>query len=93
MAGRGEGGSAGTAVGGGDRVKGRPALAQQHRSGLGQGDGAAGAFQQHHPEPPFKLPDRPRQRRLRDPEPLRCPPGVKLLGDNYKSPSALYARL
>ena len=81
MAGRGEGGAAGTAVGGVDRVEGRPALAQQHRPGLGQRDGAAGAFQQRHSEPPFELPDRPRQRRLGHPEPLRGPPEVQLLGD------------
>ena len=86
VAGRGEGGAAGAAVGGVDRVEGGPALAQQHRSGLGQRDGAAGAFQQRHPEPPFELPDRPRQRRLRDPEPLRGPPEVQLLGDGDEVP-------
>jgi hypothetical protein len=79
--GRSEGGAAGAAVGGVDRVEGRPALAQQHRPGGSQRDGAAGAFQQRHPEPPFELPDRARQRRLGDPEPLRRPPEVQLLGD------------
>ena len=59
---------------------------QQHRPGLGQRDGAAGAVQQRHAEPPFELPDRPRQRRLRDPEPLRGPPEVQLLGDGDEVP-------
>ena len=86
VAGRGEGGAPGTAVGGVDRVEGGPALAQQHRSGLGQRDAAAGAFQQPDPEPPFELPDRPRQRRLRDPEALRGPPEVQLLGDGDEVP-------
>jgi hypothetical protein len=86
VAGRGEGGAAGTAVGGVDRVEGGPALDQQHRPGLGQRDGAAGAFQQRHPEPPFELPDRPRQRRLRDPEPLRGPPEMQLLRDGDEVP-------
>jgi hypothetical protein len=32
------------------------------------------------------LPDRPRQRRLRDPEPLRRPPEMQLLGDGDEVP-------
>lgn len=58
-AGRGKGGAAGPAFGGVDRVEGRPALDQQHRARLGQGDGAAGPIQQRRPEPPFELLDRP----------------------------------
>ena len=58
-AGRGKGGAAGPALGGGDRVEGRPALDQQHRAGLGQRDGAAGPVQQYCPEPAFELLDRP----------------------------------
>ena len=68
-------------IGGVDRVEGRAGLPQQHRPGLGQGDRAAGAFQQLGPEPPFELPDRPGQRRLRDPEPLGRPPEVQFLRD------------
>ena len=86
VAGGGERGAAGPAVRGVDGVEGGPALAQQHRSGLGQGDGAAGAFQQRHSEPPFELPDRPRQRRLGDPDPLRGAPEVQLLGDGHEVP-------
>ena len=86
VAGRGEGGAAGATLGGVDRVEGGSALPQQHRPGLGQRDGAAGAFQQRRPEPPFELADRPRQRGLRDPEPLRGPPEVQLLGDGDEVP-------
>ncbi|MDT7558911.1 MAG: hypothetical protein QOI68_3381 [Pseudonocardiales bacterium] len=86
MAGRGEGGTAGTAIGGVDGAECGPPLSHEHRPGLGQGDAAAGALQQRRPEPPFELLDRPRQRGLRDPEPLGCPPEVQFLGDGDEVP-------
>ncbi len=86
MASSGECGAPGPAVGGVDGVEGRPALDQQHGPGLGQRDGAAGAVEQGHAEPPFELTDRPRQRRLRHPQPLRGTPEVQLLGDRDEVP-------
>ncbi len=86
VAGRGEGSTAGATLGGLDRIQRRPALPEEHRPGLSQGDRAAGAFQQHRPEAPFELADRPRQRGLRDPEPQRGPPEVQLLSDGDEVP-------
>lgn len=74
-------GAAGSTLGGFDRLERGPGLAQQHRSGLGQGDGASGAVQQDDSESPFELLDGSRQWWLRDREPFRRPPEVQLLGD------------
>lgn len=85
-AGRGEGSAAGATLGGLYRVQRRPGLSQEHPPGIGQGDRTAGAFQQRRPKAPFELADRPRQRGLRDPEPLRGPSEMQLLGDGDEVP-------
>lgn len=55
------------------------ALPQQRLARFGQLHRAVVALQQPHPEAAFEPLDRPRQRRLRDAEPLGRPPEVQLL--------------
>ena len=57
------------------------AVLQEHFTGLGQADMAAGAVQQLHAELAFQRLDRLRQRRLRHVQPLRRPAEVQLFGD------------
>lgn len=67
-----------------DRLQSVVSFGQQQLAGVSQGHLVASAVQQRHPEAPFELLDRPRQRRLRDAESPRRPAEVQFLGDRYE---------
>ena len=69
-----------------DRVERRAALAEQHATGVGERHAPAVALEELNAEPLLQLADRPRERRLRDPEPRRGASEVQLLGDGDEVP-------
>lgn len=83
-------GPLGTPLGRGHCAEDRACFGQQHGSGRGERDLAAGAFQQCDSEPPFELGDRAGQGRLGYPEALGGLAEVRLLGDGDEVPRLAY---